>query len=213
MKRDYKIKFTDKSKATLWIHLDLAKVHRMKGLTSLYIISYLDFLNLNNILTVPKTLVVAEAGFGLTRIMVAYESKQMQAVYRSPCQSKDKFESFADNFNLNLDSIALRNPYLLVVLGDFNAQIKGWYPLGKWSHWNWLYYVSVWTGTTDSWTKSDYWREVFLHIFNFCFWTKFGGGIRCPIFFASKLSSPNSICKIQSPICFSTFIWTWSIAF
>ena len=34
--------------------------------TSLYIISCLHFLNLNNILTLPKTLVVAEAGFGLT---------------------------------------------------------------------------------------------------------------------------------------------------
>ena len=50
MRRDYKIKFTDKSKANLWIHLDLAKVHRLKGLSSLYIISYLHFLNLNNIL-------------------------------------------------------------------------------------------------------------------------------------------------------------------
>ena len=28
-------------------------------------------------------------------------------------------------------SIALRNLYLIVVLGDFNAQTKGWYPLGK----------------------------------------------------------------------------------
>ena len=40
-------------KANLWIHLDLAKVHRLKGLTSPYIISYLHFLNLNNILTLP----------------------------------------------------------------------------------------------------------------------------------------------------------------
>ena len=68
MRRDYKIKFTDKSKANLWIHLDLAKVHRFKGLTS-PIISYLHFLNLNNILTRPQTFVIAEAGFGLTRIM------------------------------------------------------------------------------------------------------------------------------------------------
>ena len=51
--------------------LDLAKVYRLKGLTSLYIISCLHFLNLNNILTLPKTLVVAEAGFGLTWIMFA----------------------------------------------------------------------------------------------------------------------------------------------
>ena len=46
MRRDYKIKFTDK--------LNLAKVHRLKGLPSPYIVSYLHFLNLNNILTLPK---------------------------------------------------------------------------------------------------------------------------------------------------------------
>ena len=48
--------------------LDQANVHHLKGLTSLYIISYLHFLNLNNILTLPKTLVVAKAGFGLSWI-------------------------------------------------------------------------------------------------------------------------------------------------
>ena len=57
MRRVYKIKFTDKSKANLWTYLDLAKVHCLKGLTSPYIISYLHFLNLNNILTLPQTLV------------------------------------------------------------------------------------------------------------------------------------------------------------
>ena len=70
MKRDYKIKFTDKSKANLWIYLDLAKVHRLKGLTSPYIVSYLHFLNLDNILILTQTLVFAEAGFGLTWMML-----------------------------------------------------------------------------------------------------------------------------------------------
>ena len=54
MRGDYKIKFTDKLKANIWIHLDLAKVHCLKELTSPYIVSYLHFLNLNNILTLPK---------------------------------------------------------------------------------------------------------------------------------------------------------------
>ena len=71
MRRDCKTKITEKSKANLWIHLDLAKAHRFKGLTSPYIISYLQFLNLNNIVTLPKTFVVAEAGFDLTRLMFA----------------------------------------------------------------------------------------------------------------------------------------------
>ena len=98
MRRDNKIKFTDKSKANLWIHLDLTKLHHLKGLTSPYIISYLYFLNLNNlnILTLPQTFVNAEAGVFLTRLMFALffacqmythawyftKSKQMQAVYK-----------------------------------------------------------------------------------------------------------------------------------
>ena len=69
MRRDYKIKFTDKSKANLWIYLNLGKVYRFKGLASPYIISYLYFLNLNNILTLPQTFVNTEAGFVLTRLM------------------------------------------------------------------------------------------------------------------------------------------------
>ena len=53
---DYKINFTNKLKANLWIHLDLAKVHRLKWLTSPHIVFYLHFLNLNNIMTLPKLL-------------------------------------------------------------------------------------------------------------------------------------------------------------
>ena len=57
---DYKIKFTDK--------LNLAKTHRLKGLTySPYnIVSYLHFHP--DILT-PQTFVIAEAGFDLTGLM------------------------------------------------------------------------------------------------------------------------------------------------
>ena len=61
MRRDYKIKFTDNLKANLWIHLDLAKVHRLKKLNSPYIISYLHFVNF----------FAAEATFNLTRLMFA----------------------------------------------------------------------------------------------------------------------------------------------
>ena len=64
-------------------------------------------------------------------IKIADKTCNFISLYRSPSQSKDEFESFADNLELNLDSLALRNPYLIVVLGDFNAQTKGWYSLGK----------------------------------------------------------------------------------
>ena len=64
-------------------------------------------------------------------IKIADKTCNFIFLYRSPSQSKDEFESFADNLELNIDSITLRNPSMIVVLGDFNAQTKGWYPLGK----------------------------------------------------------------------------------
>ena len=49
------------------------------------------------------------------------------SLYRSPNQSHDIFETFFDNFELNVDTIANKNPYLIVILGDFNAKSSNWY--------------------------------------------------------------------------------------
>ena len=64
-------------------------------------------------------------------IKIANKTCNFVILHRSSSQSKDEFESFADNLEPNLDSVVHRNPYLIVVLGDFNAQTKGWYLLGK----------------------------------------------------------------------------------
>ena len=48
-------------------------------------------------------------------------------LYRSPNQSQDDFESFINNFELNLDSVIVNNPFLTVLLGDFNAKLSLWY--------------------------------------------------------------------------------------
>ena len=45
------------------------------------------------------------------------------ALYRSPSQSQDEFEKF----ELNLDTVSANNPFLTVVLGDFNAKSNLWY--------------------------------------------------------------------------------------
>ena len=47
-------------------------------------------------------------------------------LYRSPSQSQDTFESFIDNLELNIDAVAPKNPYLIGILGDFNAKISTW---------------------------------------------------------------------------------------
>ena len=53
------------------------------------------------------------------------------ALYRSPSQSQDEFEKFAKNLELNLDTISANNPFLTVVLGDFNAKSNFWYKNDK----------------------------------------------------------------------------------
>ena len=47
--------------------------------------------------------------------------------YRSPSQSHDVFETFADNLELNLDTIANKKPYFIVTLGNFNRKSWNWY--------------------------------------------------------------------------------------
>ena len=51
-------------------------------------------------------------------------------LYRSPSQTRDIFEAFADNFELPLNSIINKNPFLIVVLGNFNGKTANWYKNG-----------------------------------------------------------------------------------
>ena len=49
------------------------------------------------------------------------------ALCRSPTQSQDDFATFCDNFEMTLDLESKKNPFLLVVLGDFNAKLSQWH--------------------------------------------------------------------------------------
>ena len=49
------------------------------------------------------------------------------ALYRSSSQSQDNFETLIDNFELNLETLSRKHPFLLVATGDFNAKSKFWY--------------------------------------------------------------------------------------
>ena len=46
------------------------------------------------------------------------------AIYRSPSQSQDDFATFSDNFQMTLDLVSKKNPFLIVDLGDFNAKLS-----------------------------------------------------------------------------------------
>ena len=48
------------------------------------------------------------------------------ALYRSPSQPQDDFATLCDNFEMTLDLVSKKNPFLFVVLGDFNAKLSQW---------------------------------------------------------------------------------------
>ena len=53
------------------------------------------------------------------------------ALYRSPSQSQDDFEAIADNFEMTLEILAQKNPFLITAIGDFNAKSTNWFNKDK----------------------------------------------------------------------------------
>ena len=56
------------------------------------------------------------------------------SLYHPPNQSQDDFESFANNFELNIDAVTANNLFLTVVLGDFNIKTNFWFKGDKTSY-------------------------------------------------------------------------------
>ena len=52
---------------------------------------------------------------------------KFSCLYRSPSQTQDEFETFLKNFESTLDKIHENNPFMTVVLGDFNAKSNDWF--------------------------------------------------------------------------------------
>ena len=49
------------------------------------------------------------------------------SLYRSPSQSANEFENFLNKLNLTMESITQKNPFLTVVIGNFNARPSKWW--------------------------------------------------------------------------------------
>ena len=58
--------------------------------------------------------------------MIGNKICNLITLYRFPSQNQDDFQAFIDNLEMNLETLAQRNPFLMVVLGDFNAKSKHW---------------------------------------------------------------------------------------
>ena len=52
-------------------------------------------------------------------------------LHRSTYQTQDKFQIFKSNLELNDDSLCSCNPFLTVIIGDFNAKSKQWCKIDK----------------------------------------------------------------------------------
>ena len=57
-------------------------------------------------------------------IMIGNKICNFITLYRSPSQNQDDFQAFIDNLEMNLETLTQRNPFLMVVIGDFKAKIK-----------------------------------------------------------------------------------------
>ena len=71
------------------------------------------------------------------------------ALYRSPSQSQDLLESFKENLELNLESAVQNNPFLVVLLGDFNVKSSYWCKNDITTTENRKYLITVWLTSND----------------------------------------------------------------
>ena len=51
---------------------------------------------------------------------------KFSCLYRSPSQTQDEFETFLKNFELTLDKVHKKNPFMTVALGEFNVKSNKW---------------------------------------------------------------------------------------
>ena len=109
------------------------------------------------------------------------------SLYISTSQNRDEFEMFLDNLELDFDHKADKTPYLMVVLGDFNAKSNLWCSNDS---------TNIEGSKVDILTSSFDFHQIInkrAHILNNIFRTS------CiDLIFTSQLnlSSSNSICKI-----------------
>ena len=61
-------------------------------------------------------------------VEIAYEDKKCMIVslYCSPSQTSEDFDSFLTNFENLIDTIFCNDPFLVLILGDFNAKLSSW---------------------------------------------------------------------------------------
>ena len=62
---------------------------------------------------------------------IGVKSCKFIALYISPSQSQDDFETFSDNFEITLEPLVQKTCFLTTITGDFNAKSCNWYSHDK----------------------------------------------------------------------------------
>ena len=52
----------------------------------------------------------------------------LMSLYRSPSQSSDEFSTFIQNFETTMNLVEAEQPYIYLILGDFNGRCSNWWP-------------------------------------------------------------------------------------
>ena len=135
-------------------------------------------------------------------------------LYRSPIQTWEIVEAFADNLELTLDTLINENPFLIVAVGDFNTKTTNWYENNTTSYEDLktCYYIPVWFASINQWTNSSNSKLFFVYWFNFYFSVKPCYGVMCSFFSSSKLSSSDIVGKILSKKFLCTTLRTLNLA-
>ena len=69
-------------------------------------------------------------------LSVHWKQCNITLTYRLPSQSSEECDTFLSNFELLLDYIANRNPFVSIIIGDFNAGSNNWCSSDKTSYEN-----------------------------------------------------------------------------
>ena len=62
---------------------------------------------------------------------IGVKSCKFIALYISPSQSQENFETFSDNFEITLEPLVQKTFFLTTINGDFNAKSCNWYSHDK----------------------------------------------------------------------------------
>ena len=55
-----------------------------------------------------------------------FKQRKITLIHCSPSQSSEEFDTFLSNFELLLDYIANRIPFVSIIIDDFNARSNSW---------------------------------------------------------------------------------------